>query len=77
MTWKAVEEPSLAEKLKDMGRKVFMSLQGDSYARADIRMDRDGRLFFLEINPYCGCFYAPECPVRLLHVDTSSYALSL
>jgi D-alanine-D-alanine ligase len=62
MTWKAVEDVALADKLKDMGRKVFLSLQGDSYARADIRMDRDGRLFFLEINPYCGCFYAPECP---------------
>lgn len=42
--------------------QMFLALNGDSYARCDIRMDKQGRIFFLEINPYCGIFYAPETP---------------
>jgi len=62
MTWIPCADLKVAEEIKDMGRKVFLALNGDSYARCDLRMDKQGRIFFLEINPYCGIFYAPETP---------------
>jgi len=60
MTWSPVTDQKIAEEIRDMGRKVFSGFKADSYARLDLRMDRQGRLFFLEINPYCGIFYPPE-----------------
>jgi D-alanine-D-alanine ligase len=62
MTWTPVKEAQVVEEIKEMGRRMFLGLQGDSYARCDIRQDQQGRIFFLEINPYCGIFYPPECP---------------
>ena len=43
-----------------MTTAVFLALRGNGYARADLRMDRDGRLYFLEINPNCGVFYPDD-----------------
>jgi hypothetical protein len=33
---------------------------GEGYARTDIRMDNEGRLFMLEINPNCSVFYPDD-----------------
>jgi D-alanine-D-alanine ligase len=49
-------DEALGERLREMSADVFRALRGNGYARTDIRMDRDGRLFFLEINPNCGIF---------------------
>jgi D-alanine-D-alanine ligase len=56
----AVEDAALAERLKDITRRMFTAMEGTGYGRCDIRMDAAGRLFILEINPNCGIFYAPE-----------------
>lgn len=51
MDLETVSEPVLAERLKDMVEKMYLALGGTSYGRADIRMDADGNLYMLELNP--------------------------
>ncbi|MFN8522125.1 MAG: SET domain-containing protein-lysine N-methyltransferase [Chloroflexota bacterium] len=55
-----VLDKDLASRLRAMSADVFQGLRGNGYARTDIRMDRDGRLYFLEINPNCGVFYSDD-----------------
>lgn len=57
---KRVEEDSLASRLKDMTRKLYLAMDGVGYARTDIRMNETGGLFMLEINPNNGILYKPE-----------------
>ena len=57
---KRVEDEPLADRLKDMTRRLYLSLNGAGYARTDIRMNEDGQLFMLEINPNSGILYKPE-----------------
>lgn len=57
---KRVEDALLAKRLNDMSRKLFVALNGVGYARTDIRMNEDGELFMLEINPNNGILYKPE-----------------
>lgn len=54
-----VEEP-LASRLQDMTKKLFLALHGVGYGRSDIRMNDQGELFILEINPNGGIMYLPE-----------------
>ena len=42
--------------------RVFKELGGNGYARCDYRMDADGVIYILEINPNCGIFYPPHEP---------------
>ncbi|HSS18456.1 MAG TPA: SET domain-containing protein-lysine N-methyltransferase [Pyrinomonadaceae bacterium] len=68
MKWKDYESMSciqcaddeLAERLVDMSRKVFIGLNGSGYGRCDIRMNDQGELFLLEINPNCDVAYPLE-----------------
>jgi D-alanine-D-alanine ligase-like ATP-grasp enzyme len=46
-----VAEAGLARRIKRMTGKMFVALGGTGYGRADIRMDGDGNLFMLEMNP--------------------------
>lgn len=46
-----VKEPALVRRIKSMTRKMYLAMGGTGYGRADIRMDKDGNLFMLEINP--------------------------
>ena len=49
--FKQVTDPQLVSRLQDTGRKMFLAMQGVGYGRCDIRMNADGELFILEINP--------------------------
>lgn len=52
-----------AEKISEMQQmttSLFIALGGNGYARSDIRMDSEGRLFLLEINPNCSVFYPDD-----------------
>jgi D-alanine-D-alanine ligase len=62
MTWSPVTDAPLVARLQDMSRKQFLGLGGCGYGRCDIRMDAEGRLYMLEINPNCGIFYPPSDP---------------
>jgi hypothetical protein len=39
---------------------IQILLTGTGYARTDVRMDKDGNLYMLEINPNCSVFYKDE-----------------
>ncbi|MDX1430244.1 MAG: ATP-grasp domain-containing protein [Rhodothermales bacterium] len=60
MTCVPCDDPALSERLKDVSRRMFLGLEGNGYGRCDIRVDTEGELFMLEINPNCGVFYDPE-----------------
>jgi D-alanine-D-alanine ligase len=60
MTCLQCEDDELAQRLEDMSRKLFLGLNGAGYGRCDIRMNAEGELFMLEINPNCDVAYPLE-----------------
>jgi len=57
-----VTEPRIEKTLRDQTSRLFKVMNGNGYARCDYRMDSEGTIHMLEINPNCGIFYAPEEP---------------
>ncbi len=57
-----VDDPALDARLRDCSARFFRGLDGSGYARCDIRVDRSGKVFMLELNPNCGLFYPPTDP---------------
>jgi len=57
-----VREPRVEKVLREQTTRLFKALNGNGYARCDYRMDADGTIYMLEINPNCGIFYAPNEP---------------
>jgi D-alanine-D-alanine ligase len=53
------DDPALAARLEAAAAAVFLALNGNSYARVDLRVDERGELFVLDVNPNCGLFYPP------------------
>jgi len=49
-----VDSTELVAALKDLSIRAFNAVGGTGYARLDIRMDKDGKLYVLEINAQCG-----------------------
>jgi D-alanine-D-alanine ligase len=52
-----VEDAVLDARLRDVAARFFVALQGASFGRCDIRVDREGTPYMLEINPNCGVYY--------------------
>lgn len=71
MTDVAVADEALDRRLRRMSAEFFVGLHGSGFGRCDIRMDRDGTLYMLEINPNCGVYYpasdAGSADFALLH----------
>lgn len=62
IAWFPVDDPALAERLRDATARMFVGLGGTGYGRADLRMDAEGRIYALEMNPNPGIFYPDgEC----------------
>jgi D-alanine-D-alanine ligase len=59
MNTRRVSEPALEARLQHLGQRIFSAMKGVGYARLDVRMGPDGRLFLLDVNPSCGVFYPP------------------
>jgi D-alanine-D-alanine ligase len=57
-----VAEPRIEKTLREYTMRVFKELGGNGYARCDFRMDVNGKIHMLEINPNCGIFYPPTEP---------------
>jgi D-alanine-D-alanine ligase-like ATP-grasp enzyme len=57
-----VKDPKIEKTLRDQTARVFKELGGNGYARCDYRMEADGTIHMLEINPNCGIFYPPSEP---------------
>jgi D-alanine-D-alanine ligase-like ATP-grasp enzyme len=55
-----VDDPMLGARLRDVCARFFVALKGASFGRCDLRVDRNGVPFMLEINPNCGVYYRPE-----------------
>ena len=55
-------DPVLDARLRDVSARFFVALNGASFGRCDLRVDRDGTPYMLEINPNCGVYYRPEMP---------------
>ncbi|MCP3904100.1 MAG: hypothetical protein GY715_10745 [Planctomycetes bacterium] len=55
-----VKSRRLARRVRDDSARLFVGLNGASYGRCDIRVDRDGRAYMLEINSNCGLYYEPR-----------------
>lgn len=54
-----VTDAALRERLQHAAGQVFLGLDGTGYARIDLRMDAEGRIFVLDVNPNPGIFYPP------------------
>ncbi len=54
------DNPRLDARLRDISARFFIALKGASFGRCDIRVDRHGTPFMLEINPNCGVYYPPD-----------------
>ncbi len=71
MTDIPVPDGDLSDRLRRDSALFFVGLNGSSFGRCDIRMDADGRLYMLEINPNCGVYYpesdAGSADFALLH----------
>ncbi len=57
MTCIQCDDEELSERLKESSRQLFVGLNGSGYGRCDIRMNEQGELFMLEINPNCDVAY--------------------
>ena len=57
-----VTEPELSTRLREMSAGLFVGLNGTGYGRCDIRMNTQGDLYMLEINPQGAIFYPPDAP---------------
>ena len=66
-----VTDPELDARLREISADFFLGMRGVSFGRCDLRMDEDGELYMLEINPNCGVFYPASDPgsadMSLLH----------
>jgi len=62
MSVAVVSDPKIQKTLREQTMRVFKELRGNGYARCDYRMDANGTIYMLEINPNCGIFYAPHEP---------------
>ena len=55
-----VGDAALEARLRDVSARFFVALRGASFGRCDIRVDRNGTPFMLEINANCGVYYPPK-----------------
>jgi D-alanine-D-alanine ligase-like ATP-grasp enzyme len=55
-----VEDDALRVRVQDIGVKMYQAMGGIGYGRTDMRLNADGELVILEINPNCGIFLLPE-----------------
>lgn len=58
--FKQVTDPELIARLHDLAIRMYKAMDGVSYGRCDIRMNEQGELFVLEINPNAAIMLKPE-----------------
>ena len=55
-----VRDRVLAARIRDECGRLFVALGAASFARFDLRVDREGTPFTLEINANCGIYFPPD-----------------
>jgi D-alanine-D-alanine ligase len=77
MTALPLDDAELDARVRDASARLFVALRGASFGRCDLRIDRDGTPYMLEINPNCGVYYPPadagSADLCLLH-DAEGHA---
>ena len=58
--FKEVTDPELTARLHDIAIRMYKAIGGVAYGRCDIRMNEQGELFVLEINPNPAIMLKPE-----------------
>ena len=58
--FKQVTDPELVARLQDAAIRMYKAMDGVSCGRCDMRMNSNGELFILEINPNPAIMLAPE-----------------
>lgn len=58
--FKQVTDPLLVARLHDLAKRMYLAMGLSGYGRCDIRMNENGELFILEINPNGGIMFKPE-----------------
>ncbi|MBI5352062.1 MAG: hypothetical protein HZB50_05445 [Chloroflexi bacterium] len=58
--FKQVTDPHLTARLHDLAKRMYLAMEVSGYGRCDIRMNEQGELFILEINPNGGIMFKPE-----------------
>ena len=58
--FKEVKDPELKARLQDTAIRMYKAINGVSYGRCDVRMNEQGELFVLEINPNPALMLKPE-----------------
>jgi len=59
-SFKQVTDPELILRLQDIGIRMYKAMNGIGYGRCDVRMNAQGELFVLEINPNPAIMLKPE-----------------
>jgi D-alanine-D-alanine ligase len=54
------DESSIASEISAASSEMFKAMNGTGYGRCDLRMNRSGELFMLEINPNCSIYFPKE-----------------
>ncbi len=58
--FRQVTDPQLIPRLQDIGVRMFKAMGIQGYGRCDVRMNEQGELFILEINPNPAIMLRPE-----------------
>jgi len=58
--FKQVTDPNLIPRLQDIAIRMYQAIGAVSYGRCDVRMNAQGELFILEINPNPAIMLKPE-----------------
>lgn len=58
--FKEVTERQLKARLQEIGKRMFLAMGISGYGRCDVRMNEQGELFILEINPNPAIMLTPE-----------------
>jgi D-alanine-D-alanine ligase len=58
--FRQVMDVTLASRLQDAGRRMYLASGGTGYGRCDVRMNAQGGIYILEINSNPGILYRPE-----------------
>jgi D-alanine-D-alanine ligase len=63
MTDRASLDPGVAERMQHIAKRTYRALDLSGYARIDVRMDGEGRMFVLEANPNPNLAYGEDFAV--------------
>lgn len=56
-----LNDDALTARIQDVSRKFFLAMEGNGYARIDLRVRPNGEIVIIEINPNCGIlYYGPD-----------------